>query len=100
MTAELAVLTIFTAVLAGVSWNTIGIWRAYRENQTHSIDGKKFLRNAIIGAIIGIIAYGLSLVSANPITITPTIEGFFFAIAGFFPIVVIAERIFLNSNKQ
>lgn len=100
MSAELAALSIVAAITAGVGWNTVGIWRAYRENKAHSIDVKKLGRNAVIGAIIGIIAYGITIVSPTPIIVPLTIEGFFGAVAGFFPLVVIAERIFLNSNKN
>jgi len=99
MSAEIALLSIAAAISAGVGWNTVGIWRAYRENKAHSIDWKKFRKNCIIGTIVGAIGYGISLSTPDPITVTFTIESFVTAVGAYFPIIVLAERIFTNSNK-
>ena len=96
MTFEIAIAlaTIGAAVLAGISWNTLGIWQVYRVQGLSAVDWLKVRKNVIIGAILGIIGYGASLSDVLPLPVIVDLNTFVLAVIAFFPAIVIAERIF------
>lgn len=89
------------AVFAGVGYNTLGIWKQYRQGGEAAVDLAKVKRNVIIGAVLGAIGYGLSLSEGVNIPSVTSIETFGAAVVAFFPLIVIAEGVFANhENKE
>ncbi len=97
-----ALATIGAALIAGVSFNTLGIWKKYRELGEKAIDWAKVKKNVIIGSVLGVIAYGVSLADKenNIIPAINDLETFVLAVIAFFPAIVIADAIFANHGKQ
>jgi len=95
----IALATLGSAVLAGISWNTLGIWQVYRDKGLLAVDWLKVRKNVIIGIILGVIGYGVSLTDALAIPVIWNFESFILAVVAFFPLVVIAEKIFTNKSK-
>jgi len=102
MTFEIAIAlaTIGAAVLAGISWNTIGIWQVYRDGGLAAVDWLKVRKNVIIGIILGVIGYGVSLTGSIPIPAIVDLNSFILAVIAFFPLVVVAERIFTKKRPK
>jgi len=100
MSFEIAVAlaTLGAAVLAGISWNTLGIWQVYRDRGFVAVDWLKVRKNVVIGTILGVIGYGASLSDAVAIPMIWNLESFVIAVIAFFPLIVVAEKIF--TKKQ
>jgi len=100
MSFEIAVAlaTIGAAVLAGISWNTLGIWQVYRDRGFAAVDWLKVRKNVIIGVVLGVIGYGASLSNAISIPIIWNLESFVIAVIAFFPLIVVAEKIFTKKK--
>ena len=102
MTYEIALVTICAFILAGVSWNTLGIWQKWRNADKDSkIDFERVRKNVNIGAILGIIAYGVQVGAATEDTVTQLVSSipeFVGLIVAAFPLIVIADKIF-NKTK-
>jgi len=94
----IALATIGAAVLAGISWNTLGIWQVYRDKGLAAVDWLKVRKNVIIGVILGIIGYGASLSGAIDIPGITDFNTFILAVIAFFPLIVVAERIFTKKR--
>lgn len=103
MTYEIALVTIAAFVLAGVSWNTLGIWQKWRDAASDSkIDLVRVRKNVIIGAVLGIIAYGVQVGTAVPdaaVQLVNTIPEFAGMVMAAFPLIVVADKIF-NRKKN
>jgi len=100
MTYEIVALTtIAAAIVAGISWNTLGIWTKWREDEDSSIEWSRVKKNVIIGAIIGIIAYGIQIQAGDPSVVIASINAFVIAVVGFFPLVVVADKIFNKKSE-
>ena len=99
MTYEIALVTILAAVLAGTSWNGLAIWQKWRQGDNAKVDWKRVRKNVIIGAVLGIIAYGLQVSAGDTTVVIDSIESLVIAVIGFFPLVVIADKIFTKKNK-
>jgi len=96
---ELALIaSIGAAVLAGISWNTLGIWQKYRADEKAKVDWGKVQKNVVIGAVLGIIAFGVGLTDVLPIPIITGLGSFIGATIAFFPLIVIAEKIFTKKG--
>ena len=96
---ELALIaSIGAAVLAGISWNTLGIWQKYRDDVKAKVDWVKVQKNVLIGAILGVIAFGISLTEAIPQLAITGVESFIGATIAFFPLIIIAEKIFTKKK--
>ena len=96
----IALTTLGAAVLAAISWNTIGIWQVYRAGGIAAIDKLKVRKNVIIGIILGVIAYGASLTGSIVIPTIVDFNSFILAVIAFFPLVVVAERIFTRKRPK
>ena len=94
----IALATIGAAVLAGISWNTLGIWQVYRDKGFDAVDWLKVRKNVIIGVILGVIGYGASLSGAIEIPAVSDFNSFILTVIAFFPLIVVAERIFTNKK--
>ena len=86
------------AVLAGVAWNTIGIWEAWRNHEDAEVDWKKVRKNAIIGAGLGLATWGYALTLGSEQLIS-TVKEFVLAVAGYFPLVVVVEKLLNRPDK-
>ena len=93
-----ALVTIAAAVIAGIGWNTFGIWNTYKEKGIAGVDFAKVKVNLIIGTVVGIVGYGLSVLANAPITPIGDINTFIIAVTAFFPFIVAAERIFARKS--
>jgi len=101
MSLEVALLaSIGAAVLAGIGYNTLGIWKAYRKGGDASVDWSKVKKNVIIGGILGLIGFGLTLTKALPIPEIVDVNTFIGAIIAYFPLVVVAEGIFVKESDE
>lgn len=102
MTYEIALVTIGAFILAGISWNTLGIWQKWRNADKDSkIDFQRVRKNVIIGAVLGIIAYGVQVGAATEdavIQLVNTIPEFVGLVLAAFPLIVVADKIF-NKKK-
>ena len=96
----IALATLGAAVLAAISWNTIGIWQVYRAGGVTAIDKLKVRKNVIIGVILGVIAYGASLSGSITVPAIVDFNSFILAVIAFFPLVVVAERIFTRKRPK
>ena len=96
----IALATIGSAVLAGISWNTIGIWQTYRDQGLKAVDWAKVQKNVIIGVILGVIAYGASLSGSVAVPAIVDFNSFILAVIAFFPLVVVAEKIFTRKRPK
>jgi len=95
MTYEVAFVTIAAFVLAGISWNTLGIWQKWRNGASDaSIDWIRVRKNVIIGIVLGIIAYGVKVSSGEPGVVVASVDDFVGTVITAFPLVVIADKIF------
>jgi len=94
----IALATIGSAVLAGIAWNTLGIWQVYREKGGAAVDWLKVRKNVIIGIVLGIIAYGVSLSEALAIPPISDLDSFILAVIAFFPIIIVADKIFTKKS--
>ena len=96
---ELALIaSIGAAVLAGISWNTLGIWQKYRDDAKAKVDWAKVQKNVLIGAVLGIIAFAVSLSDAGTAIAITGVESFIGATIAFFPLIIIAEKIFTKKK--
>ena len=86
------------AILAGIGWSTLGIFNKWRNNQDAEIDTGKLKKNVIIGGALGAVTYGYAISQGDSSVIT-TMNQFIIAVAGYFPIVVIVDKI-LNRNSE
>ena len=101
MTIEIVALTtIAAAIIAGISWNTLGIWTKWREDEDSAIEWSRVRKNVIIGAIIGAIAYGVQIQAGDSAVVIASINGFVMAVIGFFPLVVVADKIFAKKSEE
>lgn len=100
MTYEIALYTVLAAVVAGISWNTLGVWQKWRNSEDSEIDWDRVKKNVIIGAILGIIAYSVQISGGIEASIALTIEGFIIAVVGFFPLIVVADKIFNRKKTE
>jgi len=102
MTFEIAIAlaTLGAAVLAGISWNTLGIWQVYRDKGLVAVDWLKVRKNVIIGVILGVIGYGASLSEAIQIPGITDLNSFILAVIAFFPLIVVAEKIFTKKAPK
>ena len=96
----IALVTVVSAVLAAIAWNTIGIWQVYRDGGVAVIDKLKVRKNVIIGMVLGIIGYGASLSGAIPLPVITDINTFILAVIAFFPAIIVAERIFTRKPPK
>jgi len=94
----IALATLGAAVLAGISWNTLGIWQVYRDKGFVAVDWLKVRKNVVIGVILGVIGYGASLADAVSIPVIWNFESFILAVIAFFPLIVVAEKIFTKKT--
>jgi len=94
----IALATVGAAVLAGIAWNTLGIWQVYRERGIAAVDWLKVRKNVIIGVILGIIGYGASLADAIQIPVIWNFESFILGVIAFFPLIIVAEKIFTKKT--
>jgi hypothetical protein len=81
------------AIIAGLGWSTLGIWNHWRNNEDSTIDFKKLRKNIIIGAGIGVVTWGYGAVNGQGTEIINTLPQFATAIAAYFPIVVVVDKI-------
>lgn len=95
----IALATLGSAVLAGISWNTLGIWQVYRDKGFVAVDWLKVRKNVVIGIILGVIGYGVSLTDTVAIPVIWNFDSFILAVIAFFPLVIIAEKIFATKAK-
>ena len=86
------------AILAGVGWSTLGIWNKWRSNQDAEIDWGKVKKNVIIGSGLGVATFGYGIVTGEVDTMINTSRDFIFAIAAFFPLIVVVDKI-LNKKE-
>ena len=101
MTYEIALITIGAAILAGVAWNTLGIWQRWREGADDSSpDWSKVKKNVIIGTILGVIAYGVAVSQGSSLPIIVDVNTFALAVIAFFPLVVVADKIFTRKRTD
>ena len=102
MTNEVALVTIAAFALAGVSWNTLGIWQKWRNADNAKIDWKRVRKNVIIGVVLGVIAYGVKIsaidASDTPVLVA-SVNDFILTIIAAFPLVVVADKIFNKKQK-
>ncbi len=94
----IALATIGAAVLAGISWNTLGIWQVYRESGIKAVDWLKVRKNVIIGVILGVIAYGVVLGGGASLGAITSFDTFIAVVIAFFPLIIIAEKIFTKKT--
>lgn len=102
MTYEIALTTIAAFILAGISWNTLGVWQKWRNGDDASIQWDRVKKNVIIGAVLGIIGYGVLASTQSPDTVArgiSTIPDFAIAVVAAFPLIVVADKIF-NRKKD
>lgn len=85
---------IAAAVIAGIGWNTVGIFSRWRSGIEAAIDWSKVKRNAIIGAVLGVVGWALGSIDAVAIPSITGPETFVAAIAAYFPLIVLADKIF------
>jgi len=90
----IAFVTICAAVLAGISWNTLGIWQVYRDSGIKAVDWLKVRKNVIIGTVLGIIGYGVALSGNIGLVEITSLDSFIAVVIAFFPLIVIADKIF------
>jgi len=95
-----ALATIGAAILAGVAWNTLGIWQVYRETGIKAVDWLKVRKNVVIGTILGVIAYGVVLGGRASIGAITSFDTFIAAVIAFFPLIIIAEKIFTKKTDS
>ena len=104
MTYEIIALTTIVAfVLAGVSWNTLGIWQKWRGGVSSKVDWDRVKKNVIIGIVLGVIAYGIKVSQTGdgsdvPIVLA-SIDDFVLTITAAFPLVILADKIFNRKKK-
>ena len=99
---ETFILPILAAIVAGIAWNSFGIYTNWRATGSLDIDQKKLAKNIIIGIIVGIVAYGfqVSTSDADDIIAITTPNLFFAAVAAWFPIIIIVEKLFASRAKE
>lgn len=94
-----AVLLLGASIVAGICWNTLGIWQKYKEEGLKTIDWLKVRKNVIIGIVLGVIAYSLTITDVIPVDPIVGLNSFILAVIAFFPFIVIAERIFTRRQE-
>ncbi len=93
-------LILAASIVAGISWNTIGIWQKYKELGSASIDWLKVRKNVVIGTVLGFIGYTLTITEAVTIPAITSLDTFLLAVIAFFPFIVIAERVFARKAED
>ena len=102
MTYEIALVTIGAFVLAGVSWNTLGIWQKWRDNKDATVNWDRVRKNVVIGAVLGIIGYGVQVGAAAPdatVKAISSVPEFVGLVLAAFPLIVVADKIFNKKRK-
>ncbi len=100
---ENIVLPVIAAVLAGLGWSTVGLWSKWRSGEAVNIDTGKLKKNVIIGAVIGLVTWGytISQVTAGDVVpIINTAQLFIAAIVGYFPVIVIVDKLLVRKNDE
>ncbi len=85
------------AIIAGVSWSTLGIFNKWRSGESSTIDKEKLKKNVIIGTILGAATMGYGVYTGEASTLIITANGFITAIAAYFPLIVVVDKLF---NKK
>ena len=98
---ETFLLPILAAVTAGVAWNSFGIYSNWKKTGSLEINGKKLLKNIIIGIVVGIVAYGFQVTTDETAIIAISTGNMFFAAVGaWFPIIIVVEKLFLRRQNE
>ena len=85
------------AIIAGISWSTLGIFNKWRSGKDSTIDAKKLRKNVVIGIILGAATMGYGVYTGEASSLITTANGFITAVAAYFPTVVIVDKLF---NKK
>lgn len=93
-----ALVILGAAVTAGILWNTLGVWQKYKEKGIKAIKWAKVRKNVVIGVVLGVIGYALTVSDAIPVPAITGLNTFILAVIAFFPFVVIAERVFTRKE--
>jgi len=93
-------LPVFAAVLAGLGWSTVGIWSKWRSGNDVVIDLDKLKKNVIIGAVVGVITWGYTIAQGDVAPLIGTVETFIAALAGYFPIIVIVDKLLIRKEES
>ena len=100
---ENIVLPVIAAVLAGLGWSTVGIWSKWRSGKDVEIDTGKLKKNIIIGSVIGGLSWAYTVATAVEGDVAPlinTVPTFIAAIVGFFPVVVIVDKLLVRKEDD
>lgn len=90
---------IAAAILAGISWSTVGVFSLYKNGLDSTINWLKVRKNVIIGTVLGIVGWGLGVVDKVGIPAINSPEAFIVAVAAYFPLVVLADKLFTKKEK-
>ena len=85
---------IAAAVLAGISWSTVGVFSRYKSGLDAKVDWLKTRKNVIIGAVLGVVGWGLGVLDKVGIPAITTPEAFVGALVAYFPLVILADKLF------
>ncbi len=94
------ILPVVSAVLAGLGWSTVGIWSKWRSGKTVDIDLGKLKKNVIVGAVVGAVAYAYASVSGDIFPVITSAQGMFLAIASFFPIIILVDKLLVKKGSE
>jgi len=97
---EEIVLPVIAAVLAGLGWSTVGIWSRWRSGIEAQVDLGKLKKNIVIGTVIGIVTWGYSVAQGDIMPILGTVELFIGAVAAYFPIIVIVDKLLIRKDPE
>jgi len=86
------------AIIAGVSWSTLSIFNKWRSGKGNTIDKDKLKKNVILGTILGFATMGYGVYTGEVTTLITTASGFIAAIAAYFPLIVIVEKLFIKKE--
>ena len=96
---EELILPVIAAVLAGLGWSTVGIWSKWRSGSDINIDLGKLRKNVIIGTVVGAVSWGYVISQGDAVPVILTIEAFIAAIIGYFPIIVVVDKLLVKKDE-
>jgi len=94
------ILPVVSAVLAGLGWSTVGIWAKWRSGKTVEIDLGKLKKNVIVGAVVGVVAYAYASTSGDVSPVITTAQGMFLAIASYFPVIILVDKLLVKHGSE
>jgi len=90
---------ISAAIASAIGWNVIGVWEKWRNDEKADIDWGKVKKNVAIGAGLGVATYGYAVATGQAEPLVNSAQTWFMAVATYFPLVVIVEKIIAKKKE-